>query len=112
MRVHDAWLVDLDGTLYFQLPVRLAMAAELVTFGRHAVTTLRQFRRQHELLRENPPDALDPYRTQLERTAKELERDLEEVAALVTEWMHVRPGRLLRLFRRGALVVQIAGRRG
>jgi len=83
------------------------MAAELVTFGRHAVTTLRQFRKQHELLRENPPDAMDPYRTQLERTAEALEHDLEAVAGVVTEWMHVRPGRWIRMFRRRTLLAEI-----
>ena len=105
---HDAWLVDLDGTLYSAAPVKLMMATEVITFGRHAIPTLRQFRLQHELLRENPPDALDPYRTQLERTAKAVERDLEEVAALVKEWMHVRPGRWIRLFRRRGLLEEIA----
>ena len=108
---HDAWLVDLDGTLYSAAPVKLMMATEVITFGRHAIPTLRQFRLQHELLREDPPDALDPYRTQLERTAKAVERDLEEVAALVTEWMHVRPGRWIRLFRRRKLLEEIAAHR-
>ena len=108
---HDAWLVDLDGTLYSATPVKVMMAAEVLTFGRAAIPTLRQFRKQHELLRENPPDALDPYRTQLERTARELERDLEEVAALVTAWMHVRPGRWLKLFRRRGLLAEIAAHR-
>ena len=28
-RTHDAWLVDLDGTLYRAAPVKLAMAAEV-----------------------------------------------------------------------------------
>jgi HAD superfamily hydrolase (TIGR01549 family) len=107
MRTHDAWLVDLDGTLYFQLPVRVAMAAELLTFGRDAVGTLRHFRKQHERLRDDPPDAMDPYRTQLERTAEAVEHDLETVAALVTEWMHVRPGRWIRLFRRRALLAEL-----
>jgi len=107
MQTYDAWLIDLDGTLYFQLPVRAAMAAELVVAGWGAVRTLREFRRHHELLRRNPPDTLDPYRTQLERTAEALEHDLETVAEHVTEWMHVRPGRWIRLFRRRALLAEI-----
>ena len=107
MRTHDAWLVDLDGTLYFQLPVRAAMAAELLVAGWGAVKTLRQFRKQHEHVRKNPPDVLDPYRTQLERTAEALEHDIETVAEHVTEWMHVRPGRWIRLFRRRALLAEL-----
>jgi HAD superfamily hydrolase (TIGR01509 family) len=108
---HDAWLVDLDGTLYVQRPVRLIMAAELLTFGPGAIPTLRHFRKQHERLREFPPEELDPYQTQLERTAKAVERDLEHVTRLVTEWMHVRPGKWMKLFRRRALLEEIAAHR-
>jgi HAD superfamily hydrolase (TIGR01549 family) len=68
---------------------------------------LHQFRRQHELVRANPPDALDPYRAQLERTAEAVEHDIEAVAALVTEWMHVRPGRWIHLFRRRSLLAEM-----
>ena len=107
MAAYDAWLIDLDGTLYFQLPVRAAMAAELVLSGWGAVRTLRQFRKQHELVRKNPPDVLDPYRAQLERTAEALEHDIEVVAEHVMEWMHVRPGRWIRLFRRRELLAEI-----
>src|SRR5262249_46375339 len=64
MQTYDAWLIDLDGTLYFQLPVRAAMAAELLLAGWGAVRVLREFRRHHEHLRKNPPDTLDPYRAQ------------------------------------------------
>lgn len=107
MRTYDAWLVDLDGTLYFQLPVRAAMAAELLIAGWGAIKTLRQFRKQHEHVRRRPPDVLDPYRAQLERTADALEHDIEAVAEHVTEWMHVRPGRWIRLFRRRALLAEL-----
>jgi hypothetical protein len=41
---YDAWLVDLDGTLYWALGVRLAMAAELALFGLHKAARLRHFR--------------------------------------------------------------------
>jgi HAD superfamily hydrolase (TIGR01549 family) len=107
MQTYDAWLIDLDGTLYFQLPVRAAMAAELVVAGWRSMRVLRQFRKQHELVRKNPPDTLDPYRAQLERTAEALEHDIEAVAEHVTEWMHVRPGRWMRLFRRRELLAEI-----
>jgi putative hydrolase of the HAD superfamily len=107
MQTYDAWLVDLDGTLYFQLPVRAAMAAELVLAGWGAVRVLREFRRHHELVRSNPPDTLDPYRAQLALTAEALEHDIEAVAEHVTEWMHVRPGRWIRLFRRRTLLAEI-----
>jgi len=107
MQTYDAWLVDLDGTLYFQLPVRAAMAAELVFAGWGAVRVLREFRKHHELVRHNPPDTLDPYRAQLALTAEALEHDIEAVGEHVTEWMHVRPGRWIRLFRRRTLLAEI-----
>ena len=47
-----AWLIDLDGTLYRARWVKLAMAMELTLFGRSAFGTLRQFRHDHEALRE------------------------------------------------------------
>ena len=36
-----AWLVDLDGTLYHPLPVKLGMALELGTMGWSVVGLLR-----------------------------------------------------------------------
>jgi HAD superfamily hydrolase (TIGR01549 family) len=105
---HDAWLVDLDGTLYHALPVKAAMAAELLLGGLPAVGTLRAFRRQHEELRDHLAAGADPYRVQLERTAAELGRDVDGVSSTVTEWMHARPGKWIRLFRRKALLDEIA----
>jgi HAD superfamily hydrolase (TIGR01549 family) len=108
---HDAWLVDLDGTLYFHLPVKAAMAAELLTTGRGAIRALRHFRSHHEQLRADPVEATDQYRLQLERTAESLGLEPEAVSTLVTEWMHDRPGRWIRLFRRRALLEEIAAHR-
>ena len=46
-----AILVDFDGTLYRQTPMRLLMAAELLLFGAGAIGALRVFRREQERLR-------------------------------------------------------------
>jgi HAD superfamily hydrolase (TIGR01549 family) len=105
---HEAWLVDLDGTLYHHLPVKIAMAVELALMGWGAVGVLRRFRHEHEHLRLEPPDEFDPYRTQLERTAKNLGLSRDLVTARVTEWMHVRPGRWIRMFQRKRLLAEIA----
>jgi len=104
---HEAWLVDLDGTLYYPLPVKAAMAAELALGGWHVVETLRRFRHEHERLRDDPPAEHDPYRTQLERTARGLGHDVDRVKSHVAEWMHERPGRWIRLFRRRGLLDEI-----
>lgn len=110
---HRAWLVDLDGTLYHPLPVKLAMAAELLVGGLlgqgAALGVVRAFRRQHEALRADPaaPPG-NPYAAQLERAADACGRPVEEVAAVVEEWMQRRPGPWLRRFRRRALLAEIA----
>jgi FMN phosphatase YigB (HAD superfamily) len=106
----DAWLVDLDGTLYHPLPVKAVMAAELLAFGRHAIGALRRFRREHEV----PgviPEGSDPYRAQLERAAGALGVSPDALATVVIEWMQVRPGRWIRLFRRRGLLGEIRAHR-
>jgi HAD superfamily hydrolase (TIGR01549 family) len=113
-RTHDAWLFDLDGTLYAQRWVRLAMACELLLFGWGALGTLRRFRREHEALRREfaagkELDAAQPspYRAQLERTATALGRTQTEVEAEVVDWMQQRPGKWLRRFARRKLLAEL-----
>jgi HAD superfamily hydrolase (TIGR01549 family) len=106
---YDAWLVDLDGTLYWPLGVRLAMAAELALFGLHKAARLRHFRHEHERLRADPnaPEG-DPFREQLERAAKGLRLSAAELEVDVRNWMVERPARYLRWFRRKPLLAEIA----
>lgn len=104
---HEAWLVDLDGTLYRPTPVKVAMAAELAVSGWGVVGTLRHFRQAHEHLRATGHDGEDPFRAQLEHTAHALEMELEAVHAAVVEWMHERPAKWIRRFRRAALLEEI-----
>jgi HAD superfamily hydrolase (TIGR01549 family) len=106
---YRAWLVDLDGTLYYQPPVQLAMAVELVLGGWSALPCLRAFREEHERLRVEPPEpAADAFETQLKRTAERLGRTDQEIRQLVEQWMVVRPCRWLRPLRRRALLEEIA----
>jgi HAD superfamily hydrolase (TIGR01509 family) len=113
-RKYDAWLVDLDGTLYTARWVRLAMAAELAIFGWSALRTLRRFRHEHEALRaeliagtplttEHP----NPFVTQLARTSIALRLPPARVELLVRDWMLERPGKWLRRFPRRALLDEI-----
>jgi FMN phosphatase YigB (HAD superfamily) len=105
---HAAWLIDLDGTLYKPLPVKLAMAAELLLFGRVHLAAIRAFRKHHELLRENT-DAQDPnpFDQQLIGAAAELNIEPESLRSIVQEWMVERPGKWIRRFRRGRLLAEI-----
>lgn len=107
MADHDAWLIDLDGTLYYAPPVRVAMAFELLLGGPTVIPTLRNFRHQHEVIRREAPSAPNAYRLQLERAATATGTDLAAVEQTVHEWMHARPGRWIRFFRRRALFDEI-----
>lgn len=109
-----AWLVDLDGTLYANQPVRLAMACELVVFGLPAIRVIRSFRKEHEAMRRDESlqanaDSLPqtPYDLQLDRTASRLAMPRERVSHLVETWMHRRPGKWLWLFRHRQLLQEI-----
>jgi FMN phosphatase YigB (HAD superfamily) len=103
---HAAWLVDLDGTLYVQTPVRMAMAAELSLLGWSSVRRLQRFRREQELLRELELEG-DPFRLQVERTAAALDEPTSVVEASVRDWMIERPAKWLPLFRRRGLLAEI-----
>jgi HAD superfamily hydrolase (TIGR01549 family) len=105
----EAWLVDLDGTLYTARWVKLAMAAELMLLGWTAISTLRRFRHEHERLRDLPGDDTEsPFSTQLARTAEGLGIDVNVVQRRVESWMVERPGKWIRMFRRTPLLDEIA----
>jgi HAD superfamily hydrolase (TIGR01549 family) len=104
--VRKAWLVDLDGTLYAPVPVKLMIAAEIVLAGWSAARVLRRFRKEHERVRELGLEG-DPFALQIERTAEALGRSAGDVEEHVRHWMIERPGRWLARFRRHALLAEI-----
>ncbi|MCB9588012.1 MAG: HAD-IA family hydrolase [Polyangiaceae bacterium] len=107
-REYDAWLVDLDGTLYRPKPLKLMMALSLVLFGFRHVKLLRRFRHEHEALREHLTEPVEsPFAIQLERTASATKRPVDEVRGIITDWMVARPGRFIRWFRRQSLLDEI-----
>jgi phosphoglycolate phosphatase/putative hydrolase of the HAD superfamily len=102
----DAWLLDLDGTLYRARWVKLLMAAELAFGGWNAVWPLRRFRLEHELIR-GLGGGSDPFRLQLARTAEALGMGEDALEGLVQRWMIERPGRWLARFKRRELLEEI-----
>jgi HAD superfamily hydrolase (TIGR01549 family) len=104
-----AWLIDLDGTLYRQMWVRMAMAGELLVRGRNVVPLLRAFRRAQEELRRDWETELDsdPFQHQIEITARRLGSSAADVERVVRDWMIERPAVWLRLFRRRGLLAEI-----
>jgi FMN phosphatase YigB (HAD superfamily) len=105
---HEAWLIDLDGTLYAAMPVRLCLACELLLGGWGAVHSLRVFRLIHERLRRRGIRAKgDMYSVQLNLAARVLCLNKSALEQTVRRWMVVRPGKWLRLFRRRGLLAEI-----
>lgn len=116
---YRAWLVDLDGTLYRPLGVKLAMAAELAALGWRDVRVIRAFRREHERMREaltgcranlsvaEGAPSSSAFEQQIQRTALGLAMSEAAVERIVQRWMFERPGKWLRLFRRRRLIAHI-----
>jgi HAD superfamily hydrolase (TIGR01549 family) len=105
----SAWLIDLDGTLYRSLPVKLAMAMELALTSRRTRKSVLVFRQEHVRLRkEQSKPVASPYRLQMERAARRLGIDPEELEPLIAEWMIRRPTRWLAALKRDGLLEEIA----
>jgi FMN phosphatase YigB (HAD superfamily) len=109
MRNHDAWLVDLDGTLYQAKPLKLVMAAQMAFAGPKALRIVRRFRIEHEALRESGQTCSpSPFAMQIDRTAKALGLGLTEVEEVIQRYMFERPLPLLARLRRKDLLKEIA----
>ena len=109
MTPFTAWLIDLDGTLYRALPVKVAMGLQLCFASSYTRRVIRTFRHEHEALRASADTAIDqPFAEQLSRTAQRLGCPVEQVRSIIDDWMFARPGRWLRRFRREELVAEIA----
>ncbi len=109
MRKHDAWLVDLDGTLYQSKPLKLVMAAQLAVAGPRVLRIISRFRKEHEALRVAQLECTpSPFEEQLTRTARGLGLDYAEVLATVTRFMFERPLPWLRRLKRNDLLREIA----
>jgi len=109
----DAWLVDLDGTLYAQKPIKRAMAIRLLVAGAWNIPTLSAFRKAHEELREElrlAPEtefAPSPFEEQVKRAARSRGTSEDKVRSTVMDWMVNRPAPLLRAARNESLVEEI-----
>src|SRR5690242_3743892 len=102
----DAWLIDLDGTLYTAGWVKLGMAAELLLGGLTVAPVLRRFRHEHEQIRDLDAQG-DPFRLQLERAAEALGKPADVVETIVREWMFRRPAKWIARAKREALFAEI-----
>ena len=104
---HRVWLVDLDGTLYHALPVKLVSGLELALRRPHDLRRIAVFRREHERQRECSGEG-DPFRAQLAGAARRLGLSVHTLECKVRWAMIERPCRWLRLFRRRSLLREMA----
>lgn len=95
-------IVDLDGTLYYQRPVRIVMAGRLMTYylahpGRikelFALKKYREIREKAVSLRKQEAEA------QYEEAGKELGLSGAYVKHVIEHWMYEIPCRILKRFR-------------
>src|SRR5207253_8751025 len=99
-----AVILDVDGTLYRQRPVRLRMIGRLFQsyfpnppLGLKAVQVLRAYRRAQEVLRREPGNVANLAELQLELACRWSHTPTELARSPVTRWMeeeplHVLPG--------------------
>ena len=105
-----ALLLDVDGTMYDQRPLRRAMAARLLRFvighpraGRRTIGAIRAFRNVlEELRRAAPGSGLATLR--YARAAERVGMPTHELKAIVDDWMSARPLPLLARCARPGLV--------
>jgi phosphoglycolate phosphatase/putative hydrolase of the HAD superfamily len=105
-----AVLFDVDGTLYAQLPLRVAMACEMALAsmslqrrGRQDVRRVLTFRRLREDLRGRPSHVESLERRQYSVVSEQLRCSVEDVESAVAEWIYRRPTKWLRYCRRPGL---------
>lgn len=108
MGPYDAWLVDLDGTLYEARPLKLRMLLRLAWAGPRTILVLRSFRHEHERMRREALPALpSPFAEQISRTAARLRTTQEHVRAVVERYMIEIPSELLPGCQRTSLIREI-----
>ena len=110
----DLVVFDVDGTLYDQRRLRLAMLGQLLAHAwrsrsMDALSTLRTFRHVREALGDTPgPSFLE---AQYAQTARLHDKTPEEVRLLATEWIEQRPLSLLADCRYPCVDMLFAGLR-
>ena len=106
---YRAWLIDLDGTLYAPLPVKLMMALELVFAGPRRIAVISAFRSAHEHIRRSSfHDEGSPFAAQLAIAQQQTGEHADFIRATIDSWMFERPGKWIALFRRRRLIREIS----
>ena len=105
---YKAWVLDMDGTLYHQMPMRWYMALRLISCciihpkKVQDILILRDYRR----LRENRFDAESAQfnESQIGEIAQKYHVLPETISAIIHDWMVVKPLTVIGLFQRRKLL--------
>lgn len=113
MKSFDAIIFDLDGTLYFEGPMRLRMIGELLRGtlrqGFKLPRALRAYRQEREALRGMPfPSGLALLEEHYSRASERSGVDSSELKKLVEDWMEKRPLRHMAACARPDLLSTLA----
>ena len=87
------YIVDLDGTLYFQIPVRLMMSVELSVYYLFHPFRLKDFRIIYRYRKNHEKNICD-----FGILARQYQTNKKYVKDLIEEWMIKRPLKWIRIF--------------
>ena len=99
---YKVWIFDLDGTLYYQLPVRIEMALRLILYYMFRpfkiceLLMLRQYRK----LREKPTNADNFHQLQIAEMSSRYKMSTDEVSKIIDYWLIKRPLPVIRRWQR------------
>lgn len=108
---YKVWVLDFDGTLYHQLPLRICMALELLA---HYATHPRKISeliliQNYRQLREKlfAADKKDFYIQQLKALEKKYKISVSEIENLLEFWFFEKPLKFIKKFQRKNLIESV-----
>jgi len=108
---YKAWILDFDGTLFYQLPLRIFMAAWLVLYYLprphrwKEIFILREYRQLREKLFAT--DSENFYQLQLENLSQRYGMPVEKILAVMEAWFIEKPKFLIKIFQRKKLIAAV-----
>ncbi len=108
---YKAWILDFDGTLFYQLPMRICMAAWLVLYYLprphrwKEIFMLREYRRLREKL--FAADSKNSHQLQLENLSLRYNMSVQKILAVIQYWMTEKPKFFIKIFQRKKLIAAI-----
>ncbi|MBR1396107.1 MAG: HAD family hydrolase [Selenomonadaceae bacterium] len=108
---YKTWILDFDGTLYHQLPLRICMAMMLIIyyiirpFRINEVFIIRDYRRLREQLFAT--NSKDFHQQQLQFLSNKYKMPVDEIKQLIHLWLIEKPLPLIKMWQRKKLLSTI-----